>query len=285
MSLIIDINPVPWKILDLVRARILRNRAKKAKKGMDWSKETLKREMSLQPGPLSRRKRDEPSFIPSPTATFVIEGSMRRIDYPFGTEEPYNLVAPYLYQETWNVYRQNTDDGTRTYFAGIGFLFPYNVTGSTFYFSNFAYKNPRDYKSRFYVSFFLTDGDEFIAVTTGIETGTADVSSSGFDGPFQTWKRGNAILQSRTPVSYDVLINDLSNPLHAWQAKQIPPLKATVNNNPPWNDAQVPCPVNPEFDEARISTIPGYIKTLAFDFTGYPQISGVLQTQEVTVEL
>ena len=64
MSLIIDINPVPWKILDLVRARILKNRAKKAKKGMDWSKETMKREMSLQPGPLSRRKRDEPSFIP-----------------------------------------------------------------------------------------------------------------------------------------------------------------------------------------------------------------------------
>lgn len=64
MSLIIDINPVPWKILDLVRARILKNRAKKAKKGVDWSKETMKREMALQPGPLSRRKRDEPSFIP-----------------------------------------------------------------------------------------------------------------------------------------------------------------------------------------------------------------------------
>ena len=64
MSLIIDINPVPWKILDLVRARILKNRAKKAKKGMDWSKETMKREMALQPGPLSSRKRDEPSFIP-----------------------------------------------------------------------------------------------------------------------------------------------------------------------------------------------------------------------------
>ena len=63
MSLIIDINPVPWKILDLVRARILKNRAKKAKKATDWSKETLKREMSLQPGPLSRRKRDEPSFL------------------------------------------------------------------------------------------------------------------------------------------------------------------------------------------------------------------------------
>ena len=129
------------------------------------------------------------------------------------------------------------------------------------------------------MSFFLTEGDEFIAVTTGIETGKADASPSGFDGPFQTWHRGNAIL-------HRILDNDLSNPLHAWQEKQtISSLRATVNKNPPWVDAQVPCPVDPEFDEARISTIPGYIQTLAFDFTGYPQISGVLQTQEVTVEL
>jgi hypothetical protein len=63
MSLIVDINPVPWKILDLVRARILKNRATKAKKGTDWSKETLKRETSLRPGPLLRRKKDEPSFV------------------------------------------------------------------------------------------------------------------------------------------------------------------------------------------------------------------------------
>jgi hypothetical protein len=63
MSLIVDINPVPWKILDLVRARILKNRAKKTKKGTMGSKERLNREMSLQPGPLSRRKKDEASFI------------------------------------------------------------------------------------------------------------------------------------------------------------------------------------------------------------------------------
>jgi hypothetical protein len=62
MSLIVDINPVPWKILGLVRARILKNRAKKAKKATDWSKETLKREMSLQSAPLISRRKDEPSF-------------------------------------------------------------------------------------------------------------------------------------------------------------------------------------------------------------------------------
>jgi hypothetical protein len=63
MSLIVDINPVPWKILDLVRARILKNRAKKAKKGTDWSKDRLKREMSLQSAPLLSRRKDEPSLI------------------------------------------------------------------------------------------------------------------------------------------------------------------------------------------------------------------------------
>jgi len=62
MSLILEVYPVPWKILDLIKARILKNRAKKSKTGIDWG-EDLKREMSLQPGPLSRRRRDEPSFI------------------------------------------------------------------------------------------------------------------------------------------------------------------------------------------------------------------------------
>jgi hypothetical protein len=62
MSLIVEVYPVPWKILALVKARILKNRAKKAKMGVDWS-EDVKQMMSLQPGPLSRRRRDEPSFI------------------------------------------------------------------------------------------------------------------------------------------------------------------------------------------------------------------------------
>ena len=32
MSLIVDINPVPWEILEQVKARILKNRAKKQKR-------------------------------------------------------------------------------------------------------------------------------------------------------------------------------------------------------------------------------------------------------------
>jgi hypothetical protein len=65
MSLVVELYPVPWKILDLVKARILKNRAKKAKKGLDWSKETLRREMALSPAPLISRRRDEPSFFGS----------------------------------------------------------------------------------------------------------------------------------------------------------------------------------------------------------------------------
>jgi hypothetical protein len=63
MSLIVDINPVPWKILELVRARILKNRAKKAKDGSDFSKETVKRVSSLQVGPLSKKRKEESSFV------------------------------------------------------------------------------------------------------------------------------------------------------------------------------------------------------------------------------
>ena len=85
MSLIVDINPVPWKILDLVKARILKNRAKKAKKGLDWSKETMKREMSLQPGPLSKRKRGEPSFIPGGSIHYSITILPTNTEYLRGT--------------------------------------------------------------------------------------------------------------------------------------------------------------------------------------------------------
>ena len=240
--------------------------------------------MALAPAPLISRRRDEPSFVLSQSATFVIEGYMIRIDYPFGTEEPYNMIAPYIYQESWSIYRQNTDLGTRTYFPGLNFEFPYNVITS--FFPTVFYENPRDYKSRFYVSFFLTDSDEFIAVTTGIETGAAEASPNSYAGPFQTWKKGNAIIQGGFSGTQDILTNDAINPLNAWQEKRTTPsYRALVNDKPPWVAAQVPCPVDPEFDEARISTIPGYIQTTAFDFTGYPQISGVLQTQQVTVEL
>jgi hypothetical protein len=64
MSLIVDINPVPWEILDLVRARILRNRAEKQKR-----KEKSEEGSRLRPvtpvdsGLLAKQRWEEPSFI------------------------------------------------------------------------------------------------------------------------------------------------------------------------------------------------------------------------------
>jgi hypothetical protein len=85
MSLIVQINPVPWKILDLVKARILKNRAKKAKRSGDWSKERLRREMSLQPVSLLKRKREEPSFTPSGSIHYSISILDRNTEYLKGT--------------------------------------------------------------------------------------------------------------------------------------------------------------------------------------------------------
>jgi len=85
MSLIVQINPVPWKILDLVKARILKNRAKKAKRSGDWSKEVMRREMSLQPVSLLSRKREEPSFTSSGSVHYSISILDRNTEYLKGT--------------------------------------------------------------------------------------------------------------------------------------------------------------------------------------------------------
>jgi hypothetical protein len=62
MSLIVDINPVPWEILDLVRARILRNRAKKQKRQPEKGKE-LRWVMQVDNGILAKQRWEEPGFI------------------------------------------------------------------------------------------------------------------------------------------------------------------------------------------------------------------------------
>jgi hypothetical protein len=62
MSLIVDINPVPWEILDLVRARILRNRAKKQRRQLEKLGE-LRRVMQVDRGLLAKQRWEEPSFF------------------------------------------------------------------------------------------------------------------------------------------------------------------------------------------------------------------------------
>jgi hypothetical protein len=64
MSLIVDINPVPWEILDLVRARILKNRANRQKRQPEKPGE-LRRVMQVDNGILAKQRWEEPSFIAS----------------------------------------------------------------------------------------------------------------------------------------------------------------------------------------------------------------------------
>jgi hypothetical protein len=68
MSLIVDINPVPWEILDLVRARILKNRAKKQKRQPG----ELRRVMQANNGILAKQRWEEPSFIGDNDVPFII---------------------------------------------------------------------------------------------------------------------------------------------------------------------------------------------------------------------
>lgn len=63
MSLIVDINQVPWKILELVKARILKNRAKKKKVDQGFSASAIRREINAQEGLLAKRRLEEPSFL------------------------------------------------------------------------------------------------------------------------------------------------------------------------------------------------------------------------------
>jgi hypothetical protein len=76
MSLIVDINPVPWEILDLVKARILKNRANRQKRQPEKPGE-LRRVMQVDNGLLAKQRWEEPSFIlENIVKSIVIEYSM-----------------------------------------------------------------------------------------------------------------------------------------------------------------------------------------------------------------
>ena len=71
MSLIVDINPVPWEILEQVKARLLRNRAKKQKRQPEKGK-VLRRVMQMDNGILAKQRWEEPSFIGGRDRVFAI---------------------------------------------------------------------------------------------------------------------------------------------------------------------------------------------------------------------
>jgi len=113
MSLIVDINPVPWEILELVKARILKNRAKRQPQEQLGE---LKRAMSLRPGPLSRKRREEePSFVGqsnTPYFAFLISGNPRLIEIKTTVKPGYENAPPgelqlydyeYIYEQPGSV--------------------------------------------------------------------------------------------------------------------------------------------------------------------------------------
>lgn len=101
MSLIVDINPVPWEILEQVKARILRNRAKKQKRQPEKPGE-LRRVMQMDNGILAKQRWEEPSFILSePIYRISVDLEYDRIAYRIpatiigGNEPGFIATEPY----------------------------------------------------------------------------------------------------------------------------------------------------------------------------------------------
>jgi len=273
MSLIVDINPVPWKILELVKARILKNRAKKENKGLDWSRESLKREMALQPmkpGPLLSKRRDEPSFVSSPKLlTFAIEG--KRIVGDQGTVDE------------WKVYYQDEEQkGTASRNLHVSLLEP---VGTSSYFESAPFiDNFRNLRSKLYASFFadLGSSDSMTPVIVSISSATVDAYD--FNATGYQWTKSIATLgvnpltlQNFTDEEQaeavrrlnQIAENESLNPLHNWPDPKTFEGTAFFNVvnrvRPP--ATQTALPLATEFDQSRIAQIPGYIKTVALELT------------------
>jgi hypothetical protein len=275
MSLIVDINPVPWKILELVKARILKNRAKKENKGLDWSRESLKREMALQPmkpGPLLSKRRDEPSFVSSPRLlTFTIEGKRTTGDQGIADE--------------WKVYYQDEEQkGTASRSLHVSLLEP---VGTSSYFESAPFiDNFRNLRSKLYASFFadLGSSDSMTPVIVSISSATVDAYDlSNLTISYQ-WTKSVAklgvnplTLQNFTDEEQaeavrrlnQIAENESFNPLHNWPDPKTFEGTAFFNVvnrvRPP--ATQTALPLATEFDQSRIAQIPGYIKTVALELT------------------
>jgi hypothetical protein len=85
---------VPWEILELVRARILKNRARQRPQEQLGE---LKRAMSLRPGPLSRKRREEePSFVAGEDYRYIFVTTVRYdAQYSYG---PLSVISPFQSQ-------------------------------------------------------------------------------------------------------------------------------------------------------------------------------------------
>jgi hypothetical protein len=276
MSLIVDINPVPWKILELVKARILKNRAKKENKGLDWSRESLKREMALQPmkpGPLLSKRRDEPSFVSSPRLlTFTIEGKR--------TSGNQSTVAE------WKIYCQDEEQkGTPSKSLHVSAMIGIGQERGYFEYAPFIY-NPRNLIFKLYVSFFadLGSGDSMSPVIVSISSATVDAYDLNNLTIGYQWTKSFAelwvnplIQQNFTDEELaeavrrltEIAENESFNPLHNWPDPKtfVGTIFYNVVNRVRPPATQTALPLAKEFDQSRIAQIPGYIKTVALELT------------------
>jgi hypothetical protein len=267
MSLIVDINPVPWKILDLVKARILKNRAKKAKKGLDWSKETLRREMALSPAPLISRRRDEPSFVPSGTfITYTIEGVR---DFDVIGDGTGAIV--YTVIDEWTIYAE-WDGYEKKIWAKLPFL---------------DIKNDSDIgapRSAVYISTFVDPqtGDELAPLISWIAYSTSGAGGpiNGIAGvvlamtledpiPFDSFPEttqdpyGRLLNPALIPASGTNLLAGEYNPLHAWTP-------GSPDQGPAFSfnyGVTAASPLANEYDISRIELASGYNKTSSVALT------------------
>jgi hypothetical protein len=268
MSLIVQINPVPWKILDLVKARILKNRAKKAKKGIDWSKETLRREMRLQPVSLLSRKREEPSFAGlARVLTFTIEGKRTVL----GAE---NTV------DEWKVYYQDEQQkGTTSRTLHANFFVP---TGNPNFFNGAIFiDNFRNLTSKLYVSFYSDpgSGDSLTPILVVISSATVDAYT--VNDPTTPYPWTLAVAQLKAAYNFadeqpeegiirlnEIFQNDDYNPLRNWpdpKTLEGASFYNGVNGSRPPAAPQTALPLETEFDESGVAQIPGYIKTVVLE--------------------
>jgi hypothetical protein len=269
MSLIVDINPVPWKILDLVKARILKNRTKKAKKGLDWSKETLRREMALPSAPLISRKRDEPSFIPSGRfVTYTIEGARRYFTISGSVNGARKRIGT-----SWTVFVQWEGQATQPEGRDKQPILRVVSDNDTDWNLNFSGPNV----DTFYISQFesLETGDEGLPLfvfSSAAASGRAavaysmeppfsldDFPASDYDSFNDTsslfdYQISRAFLHPSVALGNEISIMSTNfNPLQAWTRTSY---GATTASNPLSN----------EYDISKIEAAPGYIETSSLSF-------------------
>jgi hypothetical protein len=257
MSLIVKINPVPWKILELVKARILKNRAKQKKQGIDWSKDQMKQAMSLPPQPLLKRKKQEPSFVPDNTmlTKYTIEDHQRVATY-------WDLMPWYAYQthDSWNIYAQKEgEEEKKLYRSNVGGLGAANDLSSTnfrWYMNGSGSYSGRHLKTIIYMSNFIN-----------IETGESlppifGIIIIGYYPPNGVEVADLTAIALGGSANGMVSFSHSTGPLWTWPNHES---FGTILNPGILNNSNDPLP-SPLYDITKLEMLPGYVDTVKVEY-------------------